>query len=80
MTSPIWLDENGQRRPTRPCPRCRLPNPVLRLRYEHLLMNGLTPMKTFTMLNWCGHGKESAPSPNAQECGDSYLWGPGPAP
>ncbi len=41
MTEPIWLDENGQRRPTPPCPKCGLPDPILRLRYEHLRANEL---------------------------------------
>jgi len=57
MTLPIWLDDHDQRRPTRPCPRCGLPDPVLRLRHEHLRMNGWKPVKTFTMLNWCGHSQ-----------------------
>jgi hypothetical protein len=36
---------------------------VLRLRYEHLRMNGWTPCKTVTMVNWCGHGQEYQPWP-----------------
>ena len=61
MTPPIWLDEHGQRVPTRPCPKCGLPDSVLRLRYEHLRANGWKPCKTFTMVNWCGHGQEYQP-------------------
>jgi hypothetical protein len=34
---------------------------VLRLRYEHLRMNGWKPVKTFTMMNWCGHGHAYQP-------------------
>ena len=49
MAPPIWLDENGQRRPTRPCPKCGLPDPILRLRYEHLRANGWKPFKLFFM-------------------------------
>jgi hypothetical protein len=63
MASPIWLDEHGQRRPTRPCPKCGREEPVLRLRYEHLRMNGWKPMKTMVVVNWCGHGKEFLPVP-----------------
>src|SRR5438445_3588551 len=61
MDLPIWLDEHGKRRPTRPCPKCGLPDPVLRLRYEHLLANGWKPFKPFFMVNWCGHGHEYQP-------------------
>ncbi len=31
---------------------------MLRLRYEHLRMNGWKPFKTFSMVNWCGHSQE----------------------
>jgi hypothetical protein len=34
---------------------------VLRLRYEHLRMNGWKPCKTFAVVNWCGHGQEYQP-------------------
>ena len=61
MGLPIWPDEHGKRRPTRPCPKCGLPDPVLRLRYEHLLANGWKPFKPFFMVNWCGRGHEYQP-------------------
>jgi hypothetical protein len=51
VAPPIWLDEHGQRRPTRPCPKCDREYPVLRLRYEHLGMNGWKPMKTMLIAN-----------------------------
>jgi hypothetical protein len=68
MTPPIWLDEHGQRRPTRACPKCGRDEPVLRLRYEGLRMNGWKPMKTMLVVNWCGHGQEFVPVPE----GDGY--------
>jgi len=61
MALPVWLDEHGQRRPTRPRPKCGLPDPYLRLRYEHLRANGWQPFKPFSMMNWCGHGHEYQP-------------------
>jgi hypothetical protein len=61
MALPSQLDKHGQRRPTRPCPKCGLPDPILRLRYEHLRANGWKPVKTFSMVNWCGHGQEYQP-------------------
>jgi len=36
LAAPIWLDEFGQPRPTRPCPRCGREAPVYRVRPEHL--------------------------------------------
>jgi len=44
-----------------PVPEVRQGGPVLGLRYEHLRMNGWKPCKTFTMVNWCGHGQEYQP-------------------
>ena len=42
MASPIWLDEHGQRRPARPCPKCGKESPEHRYRFEHLRMIGWT--------------------------------------
>ena len=61
VSLPIWLDEQGHRRPRRPCLKCGLPDPVLRLRYEHLRANGWKPFNLFLMMNWCGHGHEYLP-------------------
>jgi hypothetical protein len=57
----LWLDVHGQRRPPRPCPKCGLPDPILRLRYEHLRANGWKPFKPFFIMNWCGPGQEYQP-------------------
>jgi hypothetical protein len=40
MTPPVWLDEHGQRRPTRPCPKCGQDSPEDRYHFEHLCMIG----------------------------------------
>ena len=69
MAPPIWLDEHGQRRPTRSRPKCGRDEPVFRLRYEHLHMNGWKPMKTMLIVNWCGHGQEFLPVPEADGYG-----------
>jgi len=42
---------------------------VLRLRYEHLLMNGWRRFKPSSMVNWWGHGQEFIPWPEAD-----VLW------
>jgi hypothetical protein len=65
MTPAIWLDEYGQRQPIRSCPNCGRKSPVLRLRYEHLLMNGWKPMNTMQLVNWCGHSQEFVAWPEA---------------
>ncbi len=40
MVPLIWLDEAGQPRPVRPCPRCGRGAPVYRFRLEHLRLIG----------------------------------------
>jgi hypothetical protein len=42
MTPPVWLDEHGQRVPTRKCsvPRCDREWSVYRHRLQHLVMIG----------------------------------------
>jgi hypothetical protein len=64
---PIWLDEYGQRVPTRPChiPKCDREWPVRRHRLQHLIMAGWKPMKPMLVVNWCGHGEEFIPWPEA---------------
>ena len=49
----------------RSCLKCGREAPVLRLRYEHLRMNGWKPMKTMLVVNWCGHGQDFVPVPKA---------------
>jgi hypothetical protein len=51
MTIPFWLDKQGHRLPTRQCVQYGREDIVLRLRYEHLRMNGRKPCKTFSMVN-----------------------------
>ena len=40
MVPPIWLDESGEPRPVRQCPRCGRDAPIYRFRLEHLKMLG----------------------------------------
>ena len=65
MTSPIWLDEHGQRVPTRPChvPNCTREWAVHRYRFEHLMWTGW-PTTPMVIVNWCGHGQEFVPWPD----------------
>ncbi|SRR5713226_10214741 len=64
MTSPIWLDESGQRRPTRSCAKCGRDEPMRRLRFDHLRMIGWKPLGPVQIVNWCGHGQEFIPVPD----------------
>jgi hypothetical protein len=50
MTPPIWLDEHGSRAPTR------------QFRAPSLDGRPTTPM---VVVNWCGHGQEFIPWPEA---------------
>ena len=77
MPPPIWLDEHGQRRPTRPCPRCGKESPEHRCRFEHLRMIGWgQPRQVLKIVNWCGHSQDFVAWPEAD--GDWRLvpvWG-----
>jgi hypothetical protein len=64
MTPPIWRDERGRRRPTRPCPRCGTEIPVaLRLRVEDVRRVGWQLYTPAHYVEWCGHGQEVIPIP-----------------
>ena len=58
MAPPIWLDDHGQRQPTRLCPSCGKDEPVRRFRFDPLRMIGWKPLGTVHIVNWCGHGNE----------------------
>ncbi len=64
MTPPLWLDDHGQRRPTRPCLRCGREAPVFRFRVEHLKLMGWRLYAVASYTNWCGHGQEFIPVPD----------------
>ena len=62
---PIWLDDQGQRQPTRPCARCGREAPPFRFSVEHLKLVGWHPFAVVSYTNWCGHGQEFIPVPLA---------------
>jgi len=66
MTPPIWLDESGQPRPTRRCIRCGREAPVYRFREAHLRLIGWRLYTVASYTNWCGHGQEFIPLPEAE--------------
>jgi hypothetical protein len=64
MVPSIWLDEFGNRRPTRPCPRCGTVIPAaLRLRVEDVRRVGWQPYTPAQYVEWCGHAQEVIPIP-----------------
>ncbi len=68
MSPPVWLDEHGQRAPTRPCatPKCDRQWPVRRYRFEHLRMIGWAkPRQVVKIVNWCGHSQDFVAWPEA---------------
>ena len=67
MIPPIWLDEHGQRLPTRKCsrPACDREYPVRRYRYDHAVIHGWALYRVGWFLNWCGHTQEFIILPDA---------------
>ena len=65
MVPPIWLNEHGQRDPTRRChvPGCTREWAVRRYKFEHLHWTGW-PTHPMVVVNWCGHGQEFVPWPD----------------
>jgi hypothetical protein len=63
MTPPIWLDDTGQRVPTRPCSRCGREIAVHSYRLEHFRLIGWQLYRAVTVAGWCGHGQEFIPLP-----------------
>jgi hypothetical protein len=65
VTPPFWLDEHGQRQPTRRCWKCGSEVPISRYRTETLRQLGWQPCKTQMVVEWCGHSQEYVPWPEA---------------
>ncbi len=65
MTPPIWLDEHGQRRPTRPYPRCGREASVHfnGFRIEHLKHLAWCAYHVEAFVNWCGTPRTSSRGP-----------------
>src|SRR5215813_9897842 len=63
---PIWVNEDGQRAETRPCPGpgCGREYPIRRYRYETLRQIGL-PL--FRVARFVGHAQELIPVPDDAE-------------
>jgi hypothetical protein len=66
MTPPVWFDEAWKPRPTRPCPQCGRAAPLFRFREEHLRLVGWRLFAVASYTNWCGHGQEFIPVPEAE--------------
>ncbi len=64
---PVWLDEQGNRRPVRPCPRCGGDVPVTRYAPTTLRQLGWRPYDVVSTVNWCGHGQECILVPESAE-------------
>jgi hypothetical protein len=61
---PIWLDEQGQPRPIRPCVRCGRGAPVFHMPREALRNLGWRVYAPAEFVNWCGHAQEFIPVPD----------------
>jgi hypothetical protein len=65
MVPPVWVDEAGNPRPVLRCRRCGRDTPVFRFRLEHLRLIGWRLFAPAEHVNWCGHGQEFVPLPDA---------------
>lgn len=64
MPPPIWLDEQGQPLPTRPCSRCGVQVPVTRhLSPRAARALGWVPYRSVRVVEFCGRASELLPSP-----------------
>ena len=64
--SPVWVNEDGQRAETRPCPRPGYgrEHPIRRYRYQTLRLIGWPPFPVASVVEWCGHRQEFMPVPD----------------
>ena len=74
MTPPLWVDEQGRARPTRPCPRCQREIPVNLWPTRTLRTQGWRPYGVATFVEWCG---SSARGRAGARGGRVVLGGPG---
>ena len=58
MSPPIWVDEQGRPRPTRPCLRCQREIPVNRWPVKTLPTTKRWPYQVIIFVDWCGHQQE----------------------
>jgi hypothetical protein len=58
MTPPIWRDDHGNPRPTRPCPKCGAVTLIHRWSARTLHVHGWQPWHEASWVNWCGHPVE----------------------
>jgi hypothetical protein len=66
---PIWVNEDGRRAETRPCPRpgCGREYPIRRYRYRTLRLIGWPLYRVASVVQWCGHRQEFIPVPDEGE-------------
>ena len=69
MAGPFWVDELGQRVPTRRCsqPGCDREFPLHRDRPDTLRLIGWPLYRVASFINWCGHRQEVIPIPDEDE-------------
>src|SRR5262249_16876163 len=69
LMPPIWVNENGQRAQTRPCPRlgCGREVPIRRDSHQRLWLIGWALYRVASVVQWCGHRQEFIPVPVERE-------------
>jgi hypothetical protein len=58
MSPRLWVDEQSQPCPTRPCPKCGRVIPVNRWPVKTLPTTKRWPYQVLTFVEWCGYQQE----------------------
>lgn len=66
MVPLVWVDENGQPLPTRPCALCGAVLPVRCYGLDPLTRIGWEPFAEVSYVNWCGHRQKFVTLPQAE--------------
>ena len=66
---PIWINEDGQRAQTQPCPRrgCGREIPMRCYGHHTLRLIGWPLYRVASVVEWCGHQQEFIPVPDEGE-------------
>jgi hypothetical protein len=71
IRSPIFVDEDGQRLPTRPCERCGTVVAINRYRMKWLRLLDMPLFRETSAVAWCGHRQEGVPVPSVDR---EWCW------
>jgi hypothetical protein len=67
MSPPLWVDERGHPRPTRPCPPVSARDSGQPLAREDAGDHEALALQVMTFVEWCGHQQEVVLVPDGAE-------------